>query len=108
MAIADRLEGAASALGEATQWMLATMKASRETALSGATAYLRLAGDTAGGWYLTRAALEARGKADAAQTLALARFFADDTLSRAPGSVASIVVAAESLREEGKVLWSAT
>ncbi|MDP3740292.1 MAG: acyl-CoA dehydrogenase [Hyphomonadaceae bacterium] len=106
--IADRLDGAAGALEEATAWMTATMKAARETALSGATSYLRLAGDTAGGWYLTRAALEARGNPDAAQTLALARFFADDTLSRAPGSVASIVSAAESLRDEGAALWSAS
>jgi 3-(methylthio)propanoyl-CoA dehydrogenase len=108
VAIADRLDGAAGALDEATQWMIATMESARETALSGATAYLRLAGDTTGGWYLTQAALDARGNPDAAQALALARFFAEDTLSRAPGSVASIVSAAESLREEGAKLWASS
>ena len=41
--------------------MLAAMKSARETALSGATAYLRLAGDTAGGLFLARSALDARG-----------------------------------------------
>jgi alkylation response protein AidB-like acyl-CoA dehydrogenase len=105
--IADRLDGAAGALEEATQWMLAAMKAMRETALSGASAYLRLAGDTAGGHFLARSALGARGEADAAHTLALAHFFAEDTLSRAPGSVASITSASESLREAGAVLWAA-
>ncbi len=36
VAIADRLDAAADALDEATQWMIATMKSARETALSGA------------------------------------------------------------------------
>jgi alkylation response protein AidB-like acyl-CoA dehydrogenase len=105
--IADRLEGAASALEEATQWMLAAMKAARETALTGATAYLRLAGDTAGGHFLTQSALAARGSIDSVQAAALARFFAEDTLSKAPGTVASITSASESLRDSGAVLWSA-
>jgi alkylation response protein AidB-like acyl-CoA dehydrogenase len=105
--IADRLEGAAGALEEATQWMLTAMKSARETALSGATSYLRLAGDTAGGNYLARSALDARGNPDAAHALALARFFADDTLSRASGAVASITSASESLRDSGTLLWTA-
>jgi 3-(methylthio)propanoyl-CoA dehydrogenase len=107
VAIADRIEAAAGALDEATQWMLAAMKGKRDTALSGATAYLRLAGDVAGGHYLTRSALSARGQLDAAQAFALARFFADDTLSRAPGSVAGITAASESLVQAGAALWTA-
>src|SRR5690606_14801251 len=102
--IADRLEAAVSALEEATLWMIAAMKTSRETALSGASAYLRLAGDTAGGYYLACAALEARGQPDARQALALARFFAEDTLSRAPGNAAAVSSAAEALRESPS-LW---
>jgi 3-(methylthio)propanoyl-CoA dehydrogenase len=105
--IADRLEGAAGALDEATQWMLAAMKSARETALSGATAYLRLAGDTAGGQFLARSALDARSDVDAAQALALARFFAEDTLSKAPGTVASITSASEVLRESAASLLAA-
>jgi hypothetical protein len=104
--IGDRLDGAAAALEEATQWMLAAMKSARETALSGATSYLRLAGDTAGGHFLTRSALAAHGGIDAAQALALARFFAEDTLSKAPGTVASITSASEALRDAGAVLWT--
>jgi alkylation response protein AidB-like acyl-CoA dehydrogenase len=104
--IADRLEGAAGALEEATQWMLAAMKSARETALSGATSYLRLAGDTAGGTYLARSALDARESPDAAHALALASFFAEDILSKTPGSVASITSASEALRDAGPTLWT--
>ncbi len=109
VAIADRLDASAGALDEATQWMTATMKSSRETALSGATSYLRLAGDVVGGHFLTRAALSAHGAGDpeAERSLALASFFAEDTLSKAPGSVAGIAAAAQALREAGSVLWSA-
>jgi alkylation response protein AidB-like acyl-CoA dehydrogenase len=105
--IAERLEGAAGALEDATQWMLAAMKSARETALSGASAYLRLAGDTAGGNFLARSALDARKDADAAQALALARFFADDTLSKAPGTVASVTSASETLREAAASILAA-
>ncbi len=107
VAVAERLDAAAGALDEATLWMLAAMKTARETALSGASAYLRLAGDTVGGHYLVRAALAARGQADAAHAYALARFFADDTLSRAPGSVAGITSASETLQAAGAALYSA-
>jgi alkylation response protein AidB-like acyl-CoA dehydrogenase len=109
VAIADRLDAGAEALDEATQWMTTTMKSERETALSGATSYLRLAGDVVGGHYLTRAALAAHsdGGPDADRSLALASFFAEDTLSKAPGSVATITAAAQALRDAGSILWSA-
>ncbi len=98
--IAGRLDAAAGALDEATRWMIATMKSARETALSGATAYLRLAGDVVGGHYLTQSAIADRG-----QPLALARFYAEDTLSRAPGSVAGITSAAEALQDATDALF---
>ena len=101
VSVADRLDAAAGALDEATQWMIAAMKSARETALSGATAYLRLAGDVAGGHYLTQSAIADRG-----QPLALARFYAEDTLSRAPGSVAAITSAAETLQDATSALFS--
>ena len=107
VAIADRLDAGAGALDEATQWMAATMKSARETALSGATSYLRLAGDVVGGHFLTRAALSGQNSQEAERSLALASFFAEDTLSKAPGSVATITAAAQALREAGSVLWSA-
>jgi alkylation response protein AidB-like acyl-CoA dehydrogenase len=101
VAIAERLEAAAGALDEATQWMIATMRSARETALSGATAYLRLAGDVVGGHYLALSAISDRGR-----SLALARFYAEDTLSRAPGSVAAITSASEALGDT-QALWAA-
>jgi hypothetical protein len=107
VSIAERLDGAASALDGATEWMLATMKSSRATALAGASAYLRLAGDAVGGHFLARSALAARGQPNEAQALALARFFADDTLAKAPGAVAAITAASQALQETGDVLWSA-
>ncbi|HVY90521.1 MAG TPA: acyl-CoA dehydrogenase [Hyphomonadaceae bacterium] len=108
VAIADRLDPAAGALDEATQWMLASMKSARETALSGATSYLRLAGDVVGGHYLTRTALAERGNKgpDFDRAFALAKFYAEDTLSRAPGSVAAITAGSRSLQENA-VLWQA-
>ncbi|RYY99662.1 MAG: acyl-CoA dehydrogenase, partial [Alphaproteobacteria bacterium] len=109
VAIADRLGVAADALESATAWMTETMQASRETALTGATSYLRLAGDVVGGHFLTRAALAQQSDADreADRSLALASFFAEDTLARAPGLVAGITSASSALREAGEVLWTA-
>jgi hypothetical protein len=105
--VADRLEAGADALHEATQWMLGAMKSARETGLSGATAYLALAGDVVGGCLLTRGALDEQATADAARTLGLAAYFAEDRLSRAPSAVASITSAAQALQDAGSVLWSA-
>jgi len=105
--IADRLEAGADALEEATQWMLNAMKSARETGLSGATAYLTLAGDVVGGCLLTRGALDEQSSADAARTLGLAAYFAEDRLSRAPSAVASITTGAQALQDAGSVLWSA-
>ncbi|MDZ4762390.1 MAG: acyl-CoA dehydrogenase, partial [Alphaproteobacteria bacterium] len=83
VALADRLDPAADALSGATEWMLEAMASDRQTALAGASAYLRLAGDVAGGFYLAQAALGERAAPgpDADHALALARFFADDVLA---------------------------
>src|SRR5262249_26229653 len=61
--IADRLDAGADALDEATRWMTEAMKSKRATGLSGATAYLRLAGDVVGGHFLTQSAIADRGQA---------------------------------------------
>ncbi len=109
VAIADRLTIATDALEGATQWMTTTMQSSRETALAGATVYLRLAGDVVGGHYLTRSALAQQSDAgrEAERAIALASFFAEDTLARAPGLVAGITTASTALREAGEILWTA-
>ena len=108
VAIADHLETAAGALESATVWMIATMGSARDVALSGATNYLRLAGDVVGGCLLTRAALSEIGAAgqDADKSVALAAYFAEDTLSRAPAAVASITRASQALQDLGAQLWA--
>ena len=82
------------------------MKANRETGLSGATAYLRLAGDVVGAHLLTRAALGEPAGREADRAIAAAHFFADDTLPHAPGLAAAVSAGAESLRG-ADVLWAA-
>jgi alkylation response protein AidB-like acyl-CoA dehydrogenase len=108
VAIADHLETAAGALESATVWMIATMGSARDVALSGATSYLRLAGDVVGGYLLTRAALNEAAAAgqDTDRSVVLAAYFAEDTLSRAPASVAGITQASQALQDLGAQLWS--
>jgi alkylation response protein AidB-like acyl-CoA dehydrogenase len=111
VAASARLDGAAEALESATTWMLETMRDDRETALGGATRYLRLAGDVAGGALLVAGAIGAMpGEDDPAgleRARALARFFAEDTLSQAQGRLAAITDASAALREDAAILVGA-
>ena len=63
--------------------------------LAGATAYLTLMGDVVGGWMLLRQASKLSG----ARGAPLARAYADQVLSRAPGLVTAITAGAETLAE---------
>ena len=99
VSIADRLQAATLELETATHWMLDAMKTNRARGLSGATAYLRLAGDVAGGYYLTMAAAAESEGPMRERAIALARFYADDLLSQANGRVASIVSVADALAD---------
>ena len=83
-----RLEAAALALSEATDYMLA---ASREDALAGASEYLALAGDVVGG------ALLARGVAETGQYAAQLHYYAETMLARAPARVPAIRLGAAGL-----------
>src|SRR5436853_306031 len=56
-ATAGRLAAATDSLARATDWMLATLAASPDAALAGATAYLRLFASAAGGCMLADEAL---------------------------------------------------
>lgn len=97
----QRLSEAVDALGEATQWMGQQLMSNPEAALASATSYLRLFGLAAGGTYLARGALAAvRDGAAAggpAHHVALARFFADQHLTAAPGLAATITTGADSV-----------
>ena len=109
--LAERLEAAHAALAEATVWMRETMVSDRETALSGATAYLKLAGDVLGGHYLIRGVMSARmGEASAKarnRALALAGFFAETSLASAPGQVAAVTGAGKGLKDNVEALFGA-
>ena len=58
-AAADAVDAGAKALDDATDWLLARGKEAQADVLSGAVAYLALAGEVAGGWMLAKAALAA-------------------------------------------------
>ena len=105
--IAARLEDGAEALEEATGYMVAALMVNRETALAGATAYLDLAGDVIGGYFLAKGALEARNSAGKrrGQMLALAGFYAETTLAEAPGRVAGITTGGAQMLETSEVLF---
>jgi len=95
----ERLGEAVVALAEATRWMGGALQKNQEAALSGATPYLRLFGLAAGGIYLARGALAATrngASGGPAQSIAVARFFAENLATAAPGLKDTIVGGAES------------
>jgi hypothetical protein len=93
---APRLAEAVDSLERATQWLLA--QKSSQDALAGATPYLRLFGNAAGGCMLADQALAAlRDGGDAAARVALARFFADNVAIAANGLERSVTEGAASI-----------
>jgi alkylation response protein AidB-like acyl-CoA dehydrogenase len=85
-----RLAAAAAALAEATDFIVA---ADRRDALAGADAYLKLAGDVAGGALFLRGV---RAAADA-EKAALYAHYAETVLSAAPAALARIRIGAQPL-----------
>ncbi len=93
----DRLADAVAALTEASRWIGGALQKNPEAAMAGATPYLRLFGLAAGGCYLARGALaSARGDSGNASHIALARFFAENLATAAPGLKETIVGGTES------------
>jgi alkylation response protein AidB-like acyl-CoA dehydrogenase len=99
--VGERLSEAADALERASRWMQETMASNRELALAGATDYLRLAGDVIGGACLAQGALAEtdHNSPVRARVIALARFFADDTLSQSGGRADAVIGASASALE---------
>ncbi|MCC0029825.1 MAG: acyl-CoA dehydrogenase C-terminal domain-containing protein [Brucellaceae bacterium] len=94
---AQRLTAALDALEEATTFL---QGADKETALAGATPYLRLFGLAAGGAYLAKA-----GLADADDRRArLARFYAENLLDETRALAATVTGGAASLAEAAALL----
>ena len=89
-ATAARLQEAAGALEESTQLMLDWLATDRNSALAGASQYLRLFGLTLGGACLAKAGLAAEALAQSGNKtelghVGLARFFAEKLATAAPG-----------------------
>ncbi len=83
---AIRLGDAVESLARATDWLIARLDKEPDTALAGATPYLRLFGLATGGCFLAQQALAAiRLGADAPARLALTRFFAENFAVQAGG-----------------------
>ena len=93
---AARLAEAVNSLERATTWLLA--QKSSDAALAGATPYLRLFGNAAGGCLLAEQALAAlRLSTDGAGRVALARFFAENIAVQATGLQRSVTEGADSI-----------
>jgi acyl-CoA dehydrogenase len=94
-ATAARLNEAADALEETTRMMLSWLGSDQNSALSGASQYLRLFGLTLGGVCLAKAglaaeALAASGERHQLGRVGLARFFAEKVAVVAPGLASAI------------------
>jgi 3-(methylsulfanyl)propanoyl-CoA dehydrogenase len=100
---AERLSEAIDCLQRATKYLLA-QKGSQD-ALAGATPYLRLFGNAAGGCLLAHQALAGlRGGGDGTARAALARFFADNIAVQASGLERAVTEGADSVTQAGAAL----
>jgi hypothetical protein len=95
----ERLGASVDALEEASRWLGAELTKNPEAVLAGAQPYLRLFGLASGGSYLARGALAAArngaGGSSAAR-IAVARFFAENLATAAPGLKDTILTGADS------------
>ena len=99
------LDQGADALESATDYMVAEMSTNRDKGLAAATTYLKLAGDVVGGYFLCRSAHAARDEEDDSASLALASYFAGDTLVRAAGTARALSEGAEAVHAAAGSLW---
>ena len=102
--IAERLEEALKGFEKATDWLRDKMANDIELGLAGATSYLEIAGDLAGGYYLTLGALADRQN-NQTKTLAIAKFFAETSLAEINGRVAGITRSREAIESEARELY---
>jgi alkylation response protein AidB-like acyl-CoA dehydrogenase len=96
----ERMADTLKALEEATAFMgQALAGAKMETALAGATPYLRLFGLASGGHYLAKGALAAIRDANGTggNAVALARFFAENISTAGPGLAETVTAGADSI-----------
>jgi hypothetical protein len=94
-----RLSEAVDSLDRATTWLLGKVEPEPKSALAGATPYLRLFGNTAGGCMLADEALAALriSGGEPASRIAIARFFAENIAVQALGLERAVTEAADSV-----------
>jgi len=94
-----RLAETIDCLEQATRWLLDRLDSAPEAALAGATPYLRLFANAAGGCALAEDALAAirLGGADAAGRVATARFFAENEAITSSGLERAVIDGADSV-----------
>jgi hypothetical protein len=95
----ERLGAAVEALAAASRWLGGALQKNPEAALAGAQSYLRLFGLASGGVYLARGALAVvrEGGSDSAGRIAIARFFAENLATAAPGLSDTITTGADTV-----------
>jgi hypothetical protein len=94
-----KLSEAVDSLDRATTWLLGKIDSEPKSALAGATPYLRLFGNAAGGCMLADEALAALriANGEPASRIAVARFFADNIAVQALGLERAVTEAADSV-----------
>ena len=101
-----RLAEAVDSLDRATTWLLGKVEKEPQAALAGATPYLRLFGNAAGGCMLADEALAALriAGAEPAGRVAIARFFAENIAVQASGLERTVIEAADSVNTADSAL----
>jgi 3-(methylthio)propanoyl-CoA dehydrogenase len=103
--VGQRLEAGLAAVQSATGWLNERRGHAQPDALAGATAYLNLLGNVVGGWMLAKGALAASEKIAAGEgdkdywrsKIGLARVYAEQVLSLAPGQAQAVTQGAVDL-----------
>jgi alkylation response protein AidB-like acyl-CoA dehydrogenase len=105
-ATGTRLAEAVDSLDRATTWLLGKLGNEPQSALAGATPYLRLFGNAAGGCMLADEALAASRLAEGnpASRIAIARFFAEHIAVQAGGLEREVTEGADSVNAADAVL----
>jgi hypothetical protein len=101
-----RLAEAVDSLERATEWLLGKLEKEPQAALAGATPYLRLFGNAAGGCMLANEALAALRLAEGepASRVAIARFFAENVAVQAIGLERAVTEGADSVNNADAAL----
>jgi acyl-CoA dehydrogenase len=96
----DKLNEGLGVLEAASQWMGRALVENPDAALAGATPYLRVFGLVAGGTYLAKAAL---AETNGGNATTIARFFAENCMTAAPGLAETAIFGAGSLSAASEV-----